>query len=189
MSRENWKDALKTPGILLACYFIVPPLLNFALGDLDVLFGRPVLSYLAQAGFGIAILFKLGALKEPLGETLAAWLGKFSQPREKTLELTGAVMFAGGRFAVIALLLSPLAHLLPGPLAVIVTLTAVGYILYAAHGVWTLYEPFVAKPQEAPEPEAEPQAPAAPERRCSKCGQKLAENDTYCGFCHHAVER
>jgi hypothetical protein len=185
MTTEEWKDALKTPGILLACYFIAPPLLNFALGDLDVLFGRPVLSYLAQAGVGLAILFKLGALKGPLAEALSAWLGRFSQPREKTLELTGAVMFAGGRFAVIALLLSPLAHLLPGPLAVIVTLTAVGYIIYAAHGVWTLYEPFVAKPQEAPEPEAEPEAPAAPERRCLKCGQKLEEGAGVCAFCRH----
>lgn len=181
----QWKDILKTPGILLACYFIVPPLLNFALGTADLLWGRPVLSYLAQAGFGIAILRKLGALKGPLAEALAAWLGKFNRPLERTTELTGAVMVAGGRFAVIALLLSPLAHLLPGLLAAIVTLTAVGYILYSAHGVWTLYEPFVAKAQEAPEPAAEPERPAPPERRCLKCGQKLEEGAGVCAFCRH----
>ena len=181
LNTEGWKDALRTPAILLACYFIVPPLLNFALG------GSPALSYLAQAGFGIAILRKLGALKGPLAEALAARLGRFSQPRERTAELAAAVMFAGGRFAVIALLLSPLAHLLPGWLAVIVTLAAVGYIVYAAHGVWTLYEPFVAAPPEAPEPEAEPEAPAPPERRCPKCGQKLEEGAAACSFCRHPV--
>lgn len=181
----QWKEALKTPGILLACYFIVPPLLNFALGDLDVLFGRPVLSNLAQAGFGIAVLRKLYALKEPLAAALESWLGKFGQPREKTLELTGSILLTGGRLAAVALLLAPLGRLLPGWLAFLVNLLAIGYAVYAAYGVWTLYEPFVAKAPEATEPEAEPEPPAPPERRCAKCGQKLEAGAAVCAFCRH----
>jgi len=187
MTTEEWKDALKTPGILLACYFIVPPLLGFALGGLDAPFGRPVLYSLAQAGFGLALLRKLFALKESLSASLSAWLGKFGQPREKTLELTGSILLAAGRLATVALLLAPLCRLLPGGLAFLANLLAIGYVAYAAYGVWTLYEPFVAKAQEAPEPAAEPELPAPPERRCANCGQKLEEAAAVCAFCRHPV--
>lgn len=189
MNTEDWVKALTVPGILLGCYLVVPPLLNFALGPADVIWGRPVLSYLAQAGLGAAVLYKLSALKGPLWTELGAWLGKFGQPPEKNYALAGKIIFTGGRLAAIALLLAPLAHMLPGGLAVIVTLAAVGYIFYAASALWRLYEPFVAKMPEAPEPEPGPEAPAAPERRCPKCGQRLAEKDEYCGFCHNPVPR
>ncbi|OGR65850.1 MAG: hypothetical protein A2X31_00690 [Elusimicrobia bacterium GWB2_63_22] len=189
MTTEDWMKALKTPGILLVCYILVPPLLDFAVGPVYVLWGRPVSANLAQAGFGIALLRKLYALKAPLSAELTAWLGKFGQPADKTWELSGNITFTASRLAAVALLVVPVGRMLPGWLSFAVNLLAIGYTAYAAYGVWTLYAPFVAAPPEAPEPGAEPEAPAAPERRCLKCGQKLAENDDYCGFCHHPVAR
>lgn len=186
---EEWRNSLKTPGLWLAAYLIVPPLLNFALGPLDYIWGRPFVSYAVQAGLGLGVLRGLLALKAPLWAELGAWLGRLGQPPERTFALTGSIVLTSGRLAAVALLLSPLTHLLPRWLGVPATLLAVAYVAYAAHGLWKVYEPFVAKTPEAPEPKAVPEAPEAPERRCGRCGQKLAENDEYCGFCHQPVDR
>lgn len=187
MNTEDWMKALKTPGILLVCYILVPPLLDFAVGPVYVLWGRPVSANLAQAGFGLALLRKLYALKAPLSAELTAWLGKFGQPVDKTWGLSGNITFTAGRLAAVALLVVPVGRMLPGWLSFLVNLLAVGYAVYASYGVWTLYAPFVAAPPEAPEPGAEPEAPAAPERRCSKCGQKLEEGAAVCAFCRQPV--
>lgn len=181
MNAGELAGRLKTPGILLLCYFIVPPLISFALGAL--------LADLAQAGLGLAVLRKLHLQKAFFSSGLEAWLGQFRQPPEKTAELTGRILSAAGFAAAAALLLPPVGHLLPRWLAVPLNLAAIGYVFYTAYGVWLLYAPFAEHPPEAPEPEPEPEAPQAPEVRCPRCGQKLEPADEFCGFCRRPADR
>lgn len=181
MNAGELAGRLKTPGILLLCYFIVPPLIGFALGAL--------FADLAQAGLGIAVLQKLRLQKGYFSTGLEAWLGQFRQPAEKTSELTGSIISAAGWAAAAALLLPPVGHLLPRWLAVPLNLAAIGFVLYTAYGVWQLYAPFTETLPEAPEPEPEPEAPRAPEARCPRCGQKLEPADEFCVFCRRPVDR
>lgn len=183
MNAGELAGRLKVPGALLLCYFVVPPLLNFALGPLDALWGRARISDFAQAAFGLAALRKLLLLEEPLSARLRAWLGQFRQPEEKTAELAGRIIFTAACLGAAALLLPPLSRLLPRWLAVLANLAAIGFVLYTAYGVWLLYGPFAANPPEAPDPEPEPEAPRAPELRCRGCGQKLEPGDKVCAFC------
>lgn len=189
MNAGEFAGKLKAPGVLLLCYFVVPPLLNFALGPRDSLWGRALVSDLAQAAFGLAALRKLYPLKGEVSGRLTAWLGQFRQPPERTAELSGRAVSAAAWLMAGALLLPPAGHMLPRWLAVIVNLGAIGYAAFMAYGVWRLYEPFAASPPEAPEPEPEPAAPAAPELRCPRCGQKLEPADEFCSFCRRPADK
>jgi hypothetical protein len=177
-------NSLKTPGALLACYFIVPPLLGFALGSL----GLP-LSDLAQAGFGAAVLHKLAPLRAELAGRLELWLGQFRQPKEKTAFLAGRAVRVGSWLAAAALMLPPLSAMLPRPLAFLANIGTIAWVAWSAYGVWQLYVPFSETPPEAPEPKPEPARPEPPGRRCPRCGQKLEPADEFCGFCRAPAER
>lgn len=190
MNSEGLAGELKAPGALLLCYFVVPPLLNFALGPRDALWGRALISDFAQAAFAVAALRKLYPLKEGLHARLETWLGQFRQPPERTAELSGRAVFAAGRLTAAALLLPPVGHMLPRWLAFPATLAAIAYAAYMTYGVWQLYAPFVANPPAAPEPEPEPEPEArVPEVRCPRCGQKLEPADEFCGFCRRPADR
>ncbi len=189
MNAGELAGKLKTPGIFLFCYFVVPPLLNFALGPLDALWGRAHISDIAQAAFGVAALRKLLLLEGDISSLLESWLGQFRQPREKTTELAGRMIFTSAVLCAAALLLPPLGRLLPRWLAVLANLGGIGYVFYSAYGLWQLYAPFTANPPDAPDPEPEPEAPRAPEVRCPGCGQKLGAGDEFCTFCRRQVDR
>ena len=187
MNSRELKNILKVPALLLAGYFLLPALVETWLEPLSALIGRADLSDLLQAALGAAALWKIYGAKPVLAAELAARLAGYGQPKDATDHLAGRLLVTAGWLGAAALLLPPLGPALPGWLSAGVNLLTVGYAVYSAFALWKLWEPFLARLPEAPEPAREPEAPALPERRCPGCGQKLEENAVKCSFCRRPV--
>ncbi|HBA60045.1 MAG TPA: hypothetical protein DCZ92_04345 [Elusimicrobia bacterium] len=184
MITEEWKTRLRPAEVRLIGYFVVPLLISWLLGGHDNLGGGFAASDALQAGFGVAVLRKLFAIKEPLAAELARYLGRMGQPQQKTLELTDKVISTAGYLLIAALLLPPFGRLLPhSRLVTLAMMFALAYTVYMSYFIWKLSGPFLDYVPAAPEPEPEPEAPAAPVRLCAKCGQQLDDAAKACAFC------
>jgi hypothetical protein len=187
MITNEWKEKLKTAGIMLFSYLMVPFIVQWTLGARDNLPGGLSISTLVQAGIAVYLLYVLFGQKAALTGELKAWLDGRGQPQERTLELTGKVSSSGGYICAAALLLPPLGDMFPRSwLLTLVKFFVIVYTVFTVYGIWGLAEPYLAY-TPPPEPEADPgEAPAV--GRCAKCGQQLTSAMTVCAFCKHPVK-
>lgn len=188
MITGEWKERLKSAGILLFCYLMVPFIVQWTLGAKDNLYGGVTAANLVQAGIAVYILYELARQKERLLGELKAWLDGRGQPPERTLELTRKAGTAAGYVCAAALLLPPVGETFPGRLMTFLNFFAAGYAAWMAYAIWKLAEPYLAY-QPPEEPEAMPgEPPAAAVGRCVKCGQQLTSEMKTCAFCGHPVK-
>ena len=184
MNQEEWLGRLKTPGALLAAYFIAPPITAFALGPHDALFARAGFSDLLRAGLGWAALRGVYAFKGDISQAVIVWLSRFHRPPGRTGELTEMIMTTGGTLLTAAVMLPAAGPFMPGWLAVTLNMGVIAYCGFMVYGLWRLYEPFVSgEPGEEAATPAPPPPPPAAERRCPHCGQRMDAADTVCAFC------
>ena len=190
MILKGWKEKLRPAGLLLFFYFAAPALVGIFLGGADSVFGGLTFSGIAQAGLGIALTYKLFGLKPDLNIELAAWLNKYSQPPEKTLELAGKISLAAGFIIIAAIVWPPVGEILrSGQLRALIKVSALAYAAYLGYELWKLAEPFMAAAKAAPPPaDPDEEQPPVRTRRCAKCGQLLGDSDSFCSFCRHAVD-
>jgi len=190
MMLNDWKVKLRPAGTLLLLYLFVPAFVRWLMGGSDAFFGRLTFSGLIQAGFAIAFVRKFFSLEQDLNQELAAWLNKYSQPPEKTRELSGKLSLAAGFIIIAAIVWPPVGEILgPGQLRALIKVSALAYAAYLGYELWKLAEPFMAAAKAAPPP-ADPEEEPAPvrTRRCAKCGQLMGDSDSFCSFCKHAAD-
>ena len=188
MTIYEWKLKLRPAGLLLIWYFAAPLVTGWILGGHGAIYGGFTVSNILQAGLGGACLYKLFGLKELLGGELTARLGKFGQPQEKVLEISGRILAAAGFICVAGLMLPPLGGMFPDSrLMTLVKLATAGYIVYLASVIWKLYAPFLAHVHPDLPVEVPVEPPAAPVRRCVKCGQKIDDSMKACAFCRQPI--
>ena len=197
MNLEEWKPKLIPAGALLVCYFAVPFAVALFMGANDTVFGEFSFSLAVQAVLGAALAWKLFGLKELLNEEMLAWLAGFSQPPEKTRELSEKISTA----AILVFILSiiwPLAGALfgGGSLMTLLKVSVLAYAGYTGYRIWLLAEPFMAagrtvKPVAEEPPLLDVPGPPAPEntRRCPRCGQLVVASMKSCAFCGHPLTR
>lgn len=189
MTLNEWKARLTPAGTLFVCYFVIPFIVGLFMGANDTIYGRLTYSVLIQAGFGVAVVLKLFALKQELLAELAAWLKKFGQPQEKTRALAEKIALAARFLIVVAVVWPPVGEIVASSrLLTLLKLCVLGGAGYLGYGLWKLAEPFLAYvPAPAPEGEEEARPAEAKERRCAKCGQLLPESGEFCTFCWHRI--
>lgn len=181
---------LRPAGKFLLLYFFVPAFVRWLMGGSDAFLGRLTFSGLIQAGFAIAFVRELSGLEPALKPELETWLNKFSQPEERTKELTGKISSAAGFLVVAAIVWPPVGEIIgKGTLAALIKVSALVYAVYLGSALWKLSRPFVASARAAappPDPD-EPPAPAS-RRRCAKCGQLVEDSDSSCSFCRQPLD-
>jgi hypothetical protein len=185
MTFAAWKPRLVPACALLACYCVAPGLVGWFMGANDAIFGRLTFSLLVQAGIALALARVFIGLQHALYETLAAWLAGYSQPQEKTRELSEKTSIAVVLVASFSVIWPPAGEMLPGGRIMgLLKISVLAYAGYKGFRIWKLAEPFLAAAHTVVPPADMPEPPAAgSERRCAKCGQRIEGSGKNCAFC------